>query len=39
MPELLMDGRTRKGRNADAGGGALCQEIGRPKVVLDGFKK
>ncbi len=39
MPELFVDGRTRKTRNADADSDALYQEIGRLKVELDWLKK
>jgi transposase-like protein len=39
MPELFVDGRTRKARNADADSDALYQEIGRLKVELDWLKK
>jgi hypothetical protein len=39
MPELFVDGRTRKGPNAEAGSDALYQEIGRLKVELDWLKK
>jgi len=35
LPELFVDGRTRKGRNGDA----LYEEIGRLKVELDWLKK
>jgi hypothetical protein len=35
MPELFVAGRTRKGRNDDAGRDALYEEIGRLKVELD----
>jgi transposase-like protein len=39
MPELFVDGRTRKARNADTDTDALYQEIGRLKVELDWLKK
>ena len=39
MPELFVDGRTRKARTADADSAALYQEIGRLKVELDWLKK
>ncbi len=39
MPELFVDGRTRKTPNADADSDALYQEIGRLKVELDWLKK
>jgi len=39
MPELFVDGRARKARNADADSDALYQEIGRLKVELDWLKK
>ena len=39
LPELFVDGRTRKARNADADSDALYQEIGRLKVELDWLKK
>jgi transposase-like protein len=35
LPELFVDGRTRKGRNQDA----LYEEIGRLKMELDWLKK
>ena len=38
MPELFVDGRTRKGRD-DADRDALYEEIGRLKVELDWLKK
>ena len=39
LPELFVDGRTRKGRNEDADSDALYEEIGRLKVELDWLKK
>ena len=39
MPELFVDGRSRKGRESEADSGALYQEIGRLKVELDWLKK
>lgn len=39
LPELFVDGRTRKGRNEDADRDALYEEIGRLKVELDWLKK
>jgi hypothetical protein len=39
LPELFVDGRTRKGRNADADSDALYEEIGRLKMELDWLKK
>jgi len=38
LPELFVDGRTRKGRD-DADSDALYEEIGRLKVELDWLKK
>jgi transposase-like protein len=39
MPELFVDGRTRKGPGAETDSDALYQEIGRLKVELDWLKK
>jgi putative transposase len=39
LPELFVDGRTRKARNGDAESEALYEEIGRLKVELDWLKK
>jgi transposase-like protein len=39
MPELFVDGRTRKARSDEAGNNALYEEIGRLKVELDWLKK
>jgi transposase-like protein len=39
MPELFVDGRTRKGRDGEADSNALYEEIGRLKVELDWLKK
>ena len=39
LPELFVDGRTRKGRKAEADNDALYEEIGRLKVELDWLKK
>ena len=39
MPELFVDGRTRKGPGADTDSDTLYQEIGRLKVELDWLKK
>ena len=39
LPELFVDGRTRKGRNEDADRDALYEEIGRLKMELDWLKK
>ena len=39
MPELFLDGRTRKGLGAETDSDALYQEIGRLKVELDWLKK
>jgi transposase-like protein len=39
LPELFVDGRTRKGRNDDADQDALYEEIGRLKMELDWLKK
>jgi len=38
LPELFVDGRTRKGATAEAGKDALYEEIGRLKVELDWLK-
>jgi transposase len=35
LPELFVDGRTRKARNGEAENDALYEEIGRLKVELD----
>jgi transposase len=39
MPELFVDGRTRKVRDNEPGNDALYGEIGRLKVELDWLKK
>lgn len=39
LPELFVDGRTRKDQRSEANNGALCEEIGRLKVELDWLKK
>ena len=39
LPEVFVDGRTRKGRNGEADSDALYEEIGRLKVELDWLKK
>ena len=39
LPELFVDGRTRKVRNEDADTDALYEEIGRLKMELDWLKK
>ena len=39
LPELFVDGRTRKGQPAESGKDALYEEIGRLKVELDWLKK
>jgi len=39
LPELFVDGRTRKGRTVEAESNALYEEIGRLKVELDWLKK
>jgi transposase-like protein len=39
MPELFVDGRTRKKPGRDTDSDALYQEIGRLKVELDWLKK
>ena len=39
MPELFVDGRTRKGRSGETDSDALYEEIGRLKVELDWLKK
>ena len=39
LPELFIDGRTRKGCQNDASNDALYQEIGRLKVELDWLQK
>ena len=39
MPDLFVDGRTRKARSAEADNDALYEEIGRLKVELDWLKK
>jgi transposase-like protein len=39
LPELFVDGRTRKVRNGEAENDALYEEIGRLKVELDWLKK
>ena len=38
MPELFVDGRTRKARTGEADNNALFEEIGRLKVELDWLK-
>lgn len=39
LPELFVDGRSRKARNEDSDRDALYQEIGRLKMELDWLKK
>jgi transposase-like protein len=39
LPELFVDGRTRKDQRSEANNGALYEEIGRLKVELDWLKK
>ena len=39
MPELFVDGRTRKAASGEAGNDALYQQIGKLKVELDWLKK
>ena len=39
LPELFVDGRTRKNGSSGADNDALYQEIGRLKVELDWLKK
>jgi len=39
MPELFVDGRTRKAHTGEADSNALYEEIGRLKVELDWLKK
>ena len=39
MPELFVDGRTRKAQSGAADNTALYEEIGRLKVELDWLKK
>jgi transposase-like protein len=39
LPELFIDGRTRKARSGEAESNALYEEIGRLKVELDWLKK
>ena len=39
LPDLFVDGRTRKPAGTEADSGALYQEIGRLKVELDWLKK
>ena len=39
LPELFVDGRTRKGAPVDSGNDALYAEIGRLKIELDWLKK
>src|ERR1017187_3113057 len=39
MPELFVDGRTRKAPGGEADSNALYEEIGRLKVELDWLKK
>jgi transposase-like protein len=39
LPELFVDGRTRKATSGEGDSDALYQEIGRLKVELDWLKK
>lgn len=39
LPELFVDGRTKKGAAVETGNDALYEEIGRLKVELDWLKK
>jgi hypothetical protein len=39
LPELFVDGRTRKSGSGEADSDVLYQEIGRLKVELDWLKK
>jgi hypothetical protein len=39
LPELFVDGRTRKSAVVETGNDALYEEIGRLKVELDWLKK
>ena len=39
LPEVFVDGRTRKGQSREADSDALYEEIGRLKVELDWLKK
>jgi transposase-like protein len=39
LPELFVDGRTKKGAVAETGNDALYEEIGRLKVELDWLKQ
>ena len=39
LPELFVDGRSRKARDEDADRDALYEEIGRLKMELDWLKK
>ena len=39
LPEIFVDGRTRKGQSEESGKDALYEEIGRLKVELDWLKK
>ena len=39
LPEVFVDGRTRKGTVVENGTDALYEEIGRLKVELDWLKK
>jgi transposase-like protein len=39
MPELFVDGRTRKAHGGETDNNALYEEIGRLKVELDWLKK
>jgi transposase-like protein len=39
LPELFVDGRTRKARSSEMDSDALYEEIGRLKVELDWLKK
>ena len=39
LPELFVDGRTKKGTVVETGNDSLYEEIGRLKVELDWLKK
>ena len=39
LPEIFVDGRTRKAGDGEANNDALYEEIGRLKVELDWLKK
>lgn len=39
LPELFVDGRTRKGHGGETNNDSLYEEIGRLKVELDWLKK